>query len=372
MATGTISVLVNKALPAVSILPTPSAITYGQSLQQSVLSGGSASVDGVFSVVSPSSVPNAGLAAVGVVFTPIDVGNYLSASGSVSVQVNKAMSSITGLPVASPIIYGQPLSASTLSAGEGSVAGGFAFSAPAFLANAGTSLHPVVFNPTDSSNYLVVSGSVEVTVAKAGTTVNVLPLTTPIVFGQPLSASTLSAGSASVDGNFVFTNPAFIPAAGTSQQQVSFLPADSLNYSASGTLVSVVVNKVQPVVNVPPVASGIVYGQTLASSTLTAGEGSVPGTFAYSAPSSAPAAGLYSAAVTFTPSDAVSYLTAGTLVSVEVNKAVPLILEMPVAGSISYGEPLGNSALVGGSASVSGAFEFTSPGNTPNAGVNSV
>jgi hypothetical protein len=174
--------------------------------------------------------------------------------------------------------------------------------------------------------------------------VNVLPLTTPIVFGQPLSASTLSAGSASVDGNFVFTNPAFIPTVGTLQQQVSFLPADSLNYNASGTLVSVVVNKAQPVVNVPPVASGIVYGQTLASSTLTAGEGSVPGTFVFSSPSSAPAAGLYSAAVTFTPSDAVSYLTAGTLVSVEVNKAVPLILEMPVAGSIQYGEPLGNSA----------------------------
>jgi hypothetical protein len=175
-----------------------------------------------------------------------------------------------------------------------------------------------------------------------------------------------------VDGNFVFTNPAFVPTVGTSPQHVSFLPADSLNYSASGTLVSVVVNKAQPVVNVSPVASGIVYGQTLASSTLTAGEGSVPGTFAYSMPSSAPAAGLYSAAVTFTPSDAVSYLTAGTFVSVEVNKAVPLILEMPVAGSMSYGQPLGNSALVGGSASVSGAFEFTSPGNTPNAGVNSV
>jgi hypothetical protein len=53
-----------------------------------------------------------------------------------------------------------------------------------------------------------------------------------------------------------------------------------------------------------PTASAIIYGQTLAFSTLSGGSSSVSGAFAFTAPSTMPDANpSYSASVTFTPSD---------------------------------------------------------------------
>ena len=45
---------VNKATPTVSAWPTASAITYGQTLASSTLSGGSASVGGTFTWTTPT------------------------------------------------------------------------------------------------------------------------------------------------------------------------------------------------------------------------------------------------------------------------------------------------------------------------------
>jgi hypothetical protein len=61
----------------------------------------------------------------------------------------------------------------------------------------------------------------------------------------------------------------------------------------------------------PTSASGITYGQTLADSTLASdGAATVAGTFAFTAPSTKPAANVaYSASVTFTPTDGTSYKT---------------------------------------------------------------
>jgi hypothetical protein len=64
------------------------------------------------------------------VFTPTDSGNYTTATANVTVLVNKAPSSITTLPTATAIAFGQALSNSTLSGGAGNVAGSFAFATP--------------------------------------------------------------------------------------------------------------------------------------------------------------------------------------------------------------------------------------------------
>jgi hypothetical protein len=58
-----------------------------------------------------------------------------------------------------------------------------------------------------------------------------------------------------------------------------------------------------------PIASGIVYGQTLADSVLSGGAGSVAGAFTFTSPSTAPTAGVHSAALTFTPTDLANYET---------------------------------------------------------------
>jgi hypothetical protein len=81
---------VSKATPTISVAPTASAITYGQTLASSELSGGTGSVAGAFAFTTLSTAPNAGTASQNVTFTPNDTVNYNSASTSVSVTVNPA------------------------------------------------------------------------------------------------------------------------------------------------------------------------------------------------------------------------------------------------------------------------------------------
>ncbi len=91
----TISVMVtvNKATPAISIIPTASAITDGQTLARSTLRGGTASVAGRFNWSVPSTVPSFGTTSQEVTFTPMDTANYNTATTSVSVVVNPAITS---------------------------------------------------------------------------------------------------------------------------------------------------------------------------------------------------------------------------------------------------------------------------------------
>jgi sugar lactone lactonase YvrE len=97
----TTSFVVDKAIPVIHLQPTASAITFGQSLSSSVLSGGSASVPGKFAFASVLTVPGIGTAVQPVTFTPIDSSRHDTASTSVSVTVRNS----ANLPViASPSV----------------------------------------------------------------------------------------------------------------------------------------------------------------------------------------------------------------------------------------------------------------------------
>ena len=89
---------VNRANPNVTIWPTASAITYGQTLASSTLSGGSATPAGSFAFTTPSAAPNAGTALQSVTYTPTDTTNYNIVVSSVSVTVYKADQAITSFP----------------------------------------------------------------------------------------------------------------------------------------------------------------------------------------------------------------------------------------------------------------------------------
>jgi hypothetical protein len=86
---------VSKGTPSIISSPIATAITYGQTLSSSTLSGGSASVAGSFAFTSPSTAPNAGTANQNVTFTPTDNSNYNTTNVNVSVTVNKANQTIT-------------------------------------------------------------------------------------------------------------------------------------------------------------------------------------------------------------------------------------------------------------------------------------
>jgi hypothetical protein len=195
-------------------------------------------------------------------------------------------------------------------------------------------------------------------------TVSTWPTASPIVYGQTLASSTLTGGVASVPGTFAFTTPNLAPDAGIAAQSVTFTPTDTTNYSTVTGTVNVTVNnaKLTPTVSTWPAASAIIYGQTLASSILSGGSASVPGTFAFTTPSTAPGAGTSAQSVTFTPTDTADYNTVLGAVNVTVSKAITSVTSIA-----------SNSQRVGNSSNYNISVSFTiSPqlSGTPSGMVN--
>jgi len=312
-----------KTTPVISVNPAATAITYGQKLSSSTLSGGSAgSVAGTFAWKVPSTSLPAGTSDQIVTFTPTDTTLYNVVDFNVAVTVNKADASVTW-PTAAAITYGSALSAATLSAGSG--AGTFAFTSPATVPNAGpTQSFEVTFTPTDAVNYNTLRQNVTVTVNKANASVT-WPTAAAITYGSALSAATLSGGSS--NGSFAFTSPATVPGAGVAQSfEVTFTPTDAVNYNYNTLTqnVAVTVNKADATVTWPT-AAAITAGQSLSSSTFSGGSAtgvggaSVTGTFAWT-DSTTPRSTTGSYEVTFTPTSG-NYNTATTNLSVTVNPA---------------------------------------------------
>jgi hypothetical protein len=239
----TVSSTVNKATPTITTAPTASAITFGQTLASSTLSGGAASTPGSFAFTTPTTAPNAGTASQGVTFTPTDSSNFNTVTTSVNVTVNRATPTISTAPSASAITFGQTLASSTLSGGAASTGGTFAFTTPATAPNAGTASQGVTFTPSNTTNFNTVTTTVNVTVNKATPTITTAPSASAITFGQTLASSTLSGGSASTTGAFAFTTPATAPNAGTASQGVTFTPTNTSNFNTATTTVSVAVSQ---------------------------------------------------------------------------------------------------------------------------------
>ena len=276
----------------------------------------------------------------------------------------KLTTTITTVPMASVIAYGQTLASSNLSGGVASVPGIFSFTTPSTAPIAGTASQGFTFTPTDAVNYYTATGSVSVVVSKATPTVMSVAAT-GITYGAALSSSTLS-GTKSTPGTLAFTLPSTVPSAGTANQAWTFTPTDSSNYNTATGTVSMLVSKANPTITTAPIASSITYGQTLASSTLSGGVASVPGTFAFTALTTAPSAGTASQGFTFIPTDTTNYSTKSGTVSVTVDRITPTVTWPASASAITYGTALSTSTLSGGSGA--GSFAFTSPTTTPNVG----
>ncbi len=247
--TGTVILTVNKATPTVSAWPTASAITYGQTLLSSTLTGGTASVGGTFAWATPSTEPSAGTIPENVTFTPTDTTDYNTVAGTVSVTVSEATPMVTAWPTASAITYGETLSSSTLTGGTVSVIGAFAWTTPMTEPRAGTGPENVTFTPMDTTDYTMVTGTVILLVNKATPTVTAWPAASSITYGQTLASSTLTGGTASVGGTFAWTTPATEPSLGTVSESVTFTPTDITDYNTVTGAVSVTVNPTQVTVD---------------------------------------------------------------------------------------------------------------------------
>lgn len=243
--------------------------------------------------------------------------------------------------------------------------------------NAGNSqVLSVLFTPTDTTTYISTTKTVSI---------NVLPLTTTVVFAPPIptipygtalnSTDHLVANAPSpIDGSdlagvFTFTPPAgTVLDVGTQTLNVSFDPTDSNFANATGSA-QIEVVKAQPVItwNAP---DAIVYSTPLIATQLNA-TANVPGTFVYTPPlATVLAAGnAQTLQCTFTPQDGVRYETAQGSVTIDVLKATPVIAwSNPL--NIDYGTPLSATQL-NATTGIPGNFEYTPDGGfTLNAGLN--
>ena len=161
----------------ITTLPTASAITYGDNLSASTLTGGVAKlgaegedIEGTFAWTAPDTTPNVGSQSYGVTFTPTITSLYTTATCDVAVTVDKATPTITTPPTASAITAGQTLASSTLSGGVASVEGTFAWSNPTIIpsvSDSQTTNYEVTFTPTDTDNYNIATTNVTLTVTAA-------------------------------------------------------------------------------------------------------------------------------------------------------------------------------------------------------------
>jgi hypothetical protein len=308
-ASGTL--VINKATPVVTTWPTASDITYGDTLADSTLSGGTTSVPGTFTFDAPATAPNAGTASYAVTFTPTDTANYETVSGTVSVTTDKATPVVTTWPTASDITYGDTLADSTLSGGATSVPGTFTFDAPATAPNAGTASYAATFTPTDTANYETVSGTVSVTTDKATATATLHITNTPVTYNGSAQSAVVAIQTSSVPGSVANVTNGTHTNAGNYAVTADFVPTDTANYNTLTGLSAgnFLINKATPVVTTWPSASDITYGDTLGDSTLSGGVSTPSGTFTFDAPGTAPVAGTADYAVTFTPTDTANYET---------------------------------------------------------------
>ena len=147
----------------------------------------------------------------------------------------------------------------------------------------------------------------------------------PIVYGTALDATQLNA-SANTSGTFTYTpDSGAVLSVGEHLLNVEFVPDDTELYVEATATVTITVNGMPTTVTEWPTASAIVYGQSLADSLLTGGSATPSsGVFAFETPATIPDAGLYSAAVTYTPTDT-NYSVASGVVEVNVQQASAVV-----------------------------------------------
>jgi hypothetical protein len=238
---GTLSFVIAKGTPAITTQPTASTIFSGQTLANSILSGGIASVPGSFAFTAPSTAPPIGSALQSVTFTPTDTANWNTASTNVTVSVSSEppgppefpSTPITDISGDRPTV-GLPLFASAnITNGPTSYSGNLPD---------GLTLNPltgqITGTPYAAGNFTVpitatnskgtTSGNLTFDIAK-GTPFVVTNATVTLYPDETLAATTPEGALANIAGDFVFANPALAPSNGEAVDVV-FTPYDLANW----------------------------------------------------------------------------------------------------------------------------------------------
>ena len=223
------------------------------------------------------------------------------------------------------------------------VEGTLAWKDGSIIPEAGTTETEWIFTPEDNDEYIELTGTVKITVAKARPETET-PETEAITYNPSVTldgvglkggsaAWTVGGSRVSVAGTWSWQSAGTVPTVDNSGYTAVFTPADTKNYETVTGTVSVTVAKAVPYIAVLPTAAGITYGDTLSASALSggtiqygngAGQAGSAGTFIWKEPDLKPTVAdsdRTEYTVIFTPFDAANYEAAECKVTLAVQKA---------------------------------------------------
>lgn len=242
-------------------------IVYGQPLSEITfkdavfVTDDGETVKGTLTWATPETVPSVSEKVASWVFTPENEDIYVGCTGTTAITVKKAVPTVK-TPVVDTMVYdasrklsdvvinGEPGNA-TVNGAQTEVPGTWSWSKPATVPNCKTTEYAAVFTPDDSVNYEKAEVKVIISVTKAQAEITKLPVASAITYGQKVSDSTLKNGTANTAGKFSWSDGTTVYNAGTYEEEITFTPSDTVNYTGTVGKVSVTVNKAKAAPGMP-------------------------------------------------------------------------------------------------------------------------
>lgn len=243
VASTKIPVTVSKATPNIQTNPTASPIKNGQALKDSMLSGGKADIDGVFTWKNPDELPTA-TANYPVIFTPNDKENYNTVEIQVNVQVTVENPNVTAPTPIENLVYTSSAQA-LVNAGSSNIGqlqyslsetSNYSTNIPT-ATDAGT--YRVWYKVVDTSGgELVKPASVEVQISKATPNIGIVSGT--ISANDTLAKNVLlSRTDNKVNGTLSLKDTSVTLQYGENELDWTFTPTDINNYHTTSGKVTV-------------------------------------------------------------------------------------------------------------------------------------
>lgn len=201
-----------------------------------------------------------------------------------------------------------------------------------------------------------------------------------------MNGADLAAGSYAVADDRLIFKAGYLNtlAAGTYTMTVSYNPLGEIYTTGTGTgdapqtsVITLTVKKADLTVSVVPATTSATYSPSVSLDkhfTLTGGsvkatvdgvETTVNGTWSWKDGNLIPTVGNDGYTAVFTPADSADFNSVTATVSVTITKAVPVIIEVPKASEITYGQSLSDSILSGGRADIKGRFQWQDENKRP-------
>ena len=211
--------------------------------------------------------PNAGTTSATWVFTPSDE-TYAVLEDTVAITVNKAVPEVTAVPTVADGTYHPTVALADNDLTGGTVkgvdvntlAGTWSWQTQSVVPIVNNSGYIAVFTPDDSTNYEQITRTITVTVDKAIPVIKQIAVS-DITYGDTLADSSISGAAqfsvseyVTVAGSFAWKDSTVKPTVAdsdTTAYAVIFTPADTINYNAVETTVTLTVNKAENAPNMP-------------------------------------------------------------------------------------------------------------------------